>query len=243
MSTPGAITVASVSAGVVTTTAAHGLTTGHVVGVWVAPYASAYPSGLARWSVYYVNVATTTTLTLHATAAQAAAGTSAITFTIAGGTTLRLARLTVRERILRDLHAALAAVSGVNSVSRFDAERGPALGHLDVVIIPDDDQATQNSTGRSSITLPVFLDIHLQRSADEPETYDELVSRWIGLIEAAAVGTDRDTFTRHGLATSTRATGHTRPPTTTNQPEVTATVDIEIEFRHLRGDPFTSPDV
>ena len=75
---------------VVTTTAAHGLTTGNDITV-VASAGGSLPTPLLATSYYYVRVLSATTLTLHPSAVHALANTSIVDLTDVGSGTLQLA--------------------------------------------------------------------------------------------------------------------------------------------------------
>ncbi len=223
---------------VITTTAAHGFTTAWAVGIFgsdaaVLPVAT---PALSLSGVYYVRSTGSATLTLHATAAAASAGTGAINFSDDGTGTFTLERLTLRERIERNVLATLAAITGIGTVERWDA-RSNTRSALSVVIRADDETAVRDEQPYGTIMkyLPLDVAITLAQDEDGSANTSAIINRWLGNLEAALIADPR----RGELAHDTDVVGTVSPDSSDDQPECVATLQIEIQYRHPKTDPYT----
>lgn len=82
------IVLSSISGNIITTPS-HGLTTGDAVMV-TADAGATQPGGVSATTIYYARAASSTTLSLHPTAADAAANTNVVTISSAGSGSIRV---------------------------------------------------------------------------------------------------------------------------------------------------------
>lgn len=235
---PATISAIDTGTDVITTSATHGFTTGWAVGIFgsdAATLPAATPS-LSLSGVYYVRSTGAATLTLHATASAASAGTGAIDFSDDGTGTFTLERLTLRERIERNIVATLAAISGIGTVERWD-QRINTRAALSVVIRADDETAVRDEQAYGTIMkyLPIDVAITLVQDEDGTAITSQLINRWLGYLEAALVADPQRTL----LAHDTDVVGTAAPDPTTDQSECVATLQIEIQYRHPKTDPYS----
>jgi hypothetical protein len=232
--------------GVITATA-HGFVTGNVVGWFPSPVAT-LPDATPAISLntpYIVRRIDNDTLTLHLTLAGANANTGAVAFTDEGDGTLDLVQISVRERIERQLLATVAAVDGVDVASRFDmrGNRNPPATDgtptVYVLILPEDESATDGPSGFSTRTLAVTVETLIVIAVDEAMPTPAVVNRILAKLDAGLMASPHipETATGYGLAVDSKITGAADYDIQDGQPELTVSIDLEIQFRHLRDDP------
>jgi hypothetical protein len=96
----------------------------------------------------------------------------------------------IRERILARLAAICGTLSGIHGVLRWDARGTTAVEHLDVLILPQDDELLGESLGNAyAVTtrmLPVLIGINIAAGA-EAAVSDTLRNAWLADIQAAVL--------------------------------------------------------
>tara|TARA_Y100000310_G_scaffold196868_1_gene196946 strand:- start:712 stop:1209 length:498 start_codon:yes stop_codon:yes gene_type:complete len=156
--------------------------------------------------------------------------------------------LSVRERIERRVLALVGAISGVGTVSRF-SEFGNPTGHLDVVLIADDEDAQPGGHGPTDITtiqmtLVAELFIAQPQNGTE-ETTAFVISRWVRNIKAAILAdpTLIEVATSEPLANWLRYVGLDRLSLTEHQSEIVVPIVFEIEYDEYTQNPDAAPGV
>lgn len=238
------------SSDVITFTAAHGFTTGMIVGV-EARVDAVFPGGLNRFGAYAVRAASSTTITLHPTAADAAAGTSKIDITSAGDAAagkLKVARLTVRARVERIIAKRVAAITGIGRVELWES-RGHRLDHLDAVICSNDEDFELIDSGNLGTTrsrLPITILLALRPDDREQLGATTLQALWLGELVAAvtaqaegANGTYLIESTGAQLADGFGIDGSARPPVVPGQPAFSTQLGIWVEYAHPMNNLYT----
>lgn len=165
-----------------------------------------------------------------------------LTFAASGGLAV-----SIKERILRQIKAVAAAVTGVSAAYRWDVGRwhnGSAFVDTLVrdtveVICTDDDLVEETMNGPLMKRMQVATQIKLMRDSDDTTVYDSLVRRWERDLEAAVMADPfiTETATSVRLATDSRILNVPGPATDRGQTEVVPMVILEVDYRHDAGNP------
>lgn len=252
------ITVASIdlASNILTTSAAHGFTTGWAVGVIVSRQTNgevgimpASSPAIAATGVYFVRNISSTTLSLHTSNAAAVAGTGAIDFTgqTLYGSVLSLFRLSVRERIERCAAAIIAATPGVDQCQRWDARGNPMSigGEVDAAVVVFNETATDEpigNPGQTNKTMTLAILAVLRQSETDAENTSSFISRTLADLEATITADPKlreasPSGTR--LASDLTMVGIQRHPITEEQPEIMVQIEVSVMYCHPRNDPYS----
>lgn len=230
---PEPVAISGISGNVITTSSAHGFTTQNIVGV----SGTSLPTELDAGRAYFARVITSTTLTLHATKENAQNNASIISITNTSGAGRYIEKLTVREGIERDLVRVLKAITSIGTVERWDA-RGNTRSNLSLVVKPDDEEVfakVENVLGATGKALLVELDLMIVQDGDGTKTTSEIASDWLGRIETAVLADEKYL----GVAQFTDVVSINAPDSFTDQPEASVGLGIRIQYRHVKGDPYS----
>lgn len=157
-----------------------------------------------------------------------------------------MATLAVKERILRRLVSLARTVPGVGTVYRWDASGRVKCRPGDVLVIEQEDRASEGSSGSIGCTVK---ELRVQLAAilveDENDSYPASARRihWQAALEAAIMADPFLTETETGerLAVDTRVTTWSAPDI--GEGLITAVVEFEIEYQHYRNSPYSGPGI
>lgn len=149
---------------------------------------------------------------------------------------------TVEERILADLITTLAAIAAgsdfYTSVARVHRMEGNVLDLPErpaIVVLHDETAQKYGSIDQVECRLKLTLSLVLNR---EPASWSQDIARFVtDVTKALRVDCGRGTFSGYANAFDTYIVGHRMANESDGFPLAIAEVDVEVQFRHLLGDP------
>lgn len=94
--------------------------------------------------------------------------------------------LSIRERILRQVAADLATITGIGTVHRWDMRGANPLGNYDVVLICDEERLLSQGIGNPGLqikSLPITIAVGFVHDQQHGLATDSMVNRWRARIQ------------------------------------------------------------
>ncbi len=147
----------------------------------------------------------------------------------------------IKERILRQLRANVATITGIGTVRRWDTRAKFTPIHLDAIVAvvsESGEEGPQGTIGYTDKTMSAVVAVILFQSEASDDDSDWLRNRWQARLEEKLMADPAivEAVTLERLAIDTKDPTHIEPDYA--EGSISAAVQVDVTYRHDRNSPY-----